>query len=66
LRWNAECLGPHTEAAGLRRTTLPITSHSKWVTDLDHVLLMVGGDTPLIDVKPMCWHQAINSLTSRG
>ncbi|OXC80514.1 hypothetical protein BSU04_01330 [Caballeronia sordidicola] len=25
-----------------------------------------GGDTPVIDVKPICWHRAINSLTSRG
>ena len=52
------------------------------MTDWGQVLLMVGADgvqvrnsfqattcrghTPLIDVTPICWHQAINSPTTCG
>jgi hypothetical protein len=54
----------------------------KKITDLGQVLLMVGadsvlvrssfeaitcsGDTPVIDVKPICWHQACLRHTVHG
>ena len=80
MRWRAVWLGARTEAAGFRDTTWLDHEPVKRITGLRKVLLMVGadsvlvwssfqaiayrGDTPVIDVKLICWHQAIDSPTS--